>query len=121
MILETARTEFVEAAGTRFAYRRLGTRSGAPLLCLQHFTGTMDAWDPAVVNALAEHRPVIVFDNAGIGRSSGTTPDNVARMSSDARAFISALGVTTVDLLGFSLGGMIAQLLAAEHPATLLP
>lgn len=116
MTLETAPTEFVEATGIRFAYRRLGPREGTPLVCLQHFTGTMDAWDPAVVNALAEDRPVIVFDNTGLGKSSGTTPDNVAQMAADAESFISALGLTTVDLLGFSLGGMVAQVLAAHRP-----
>jgi pimeloyl-ACP methyl ester carboxylesterase len=115
-MLETAPTEFVEAAGTRFAYRRLGPRDGTPLVCLQHFSGTMDAWDPAVVNALAEDRPVIVFDNTGLGNSSGATPDNVAQMAADAESFISALGFTRVDLLGYSLGGMVAQILAAEHP-----
>jgi pimeloyl-ACP methyl ester carboxylesterase len=116
MTLETAPTEFVEAAGTRFAYRRLGPRDAAPLVCLQHFSGTMDAWDPAVVDALAEDRRVIVFDNTGLGKSSGTTPDNVAQMAADAESFISALGFTKVDLLGYSLGGMIAQVLAAERP-----
>jgi pimeloyl-ACP methyl ester carboxylesterase len=67
--LETAPTQIVEAAGTGFAYRRLGLRDGRPLICLQHFSGTMDSWDPAVVNALAEGRPVIVFDNKGLGKS----------------------------------------------------
>jgi len=76
----------------------------------------MDSWDPAVVNALAEHCPVIVFDNTGVGKSSGTTPDGVAQMAADAESFISALGFATVNLLGFSIGGMIAQVLAAEHP-----
>src|SRR5579862_8983478 len=116
MTLETAPTEFAEAAGTRFAHRRLGPSSGTPLICLQHFSGTIDDWDPAVVNALAASRPVIVFDNTGLGKSSSTTPDNVAEMAADARSFIAAFGFTTVDLLGFSLGGMIAQVLAAEHP-----
>jgi pimeloyl-ACP methyl ester carboxylesterase len=116
MTLETTPTKYVEAAGTRFAYRKLGASDGTPLVCLQHFSGTIDSWDPAVVNALAEGRPVIVFDNTGLGRSSGATPDNVAQMATDAKNFISALGLTTVDLLGFSLGGMIAQVLAAEHP-----
>jgi pimeloyl-ACP methyl ester carboxylesterase len=69
-----------------------------------------------VVNALAEDRPVIVFDNTGLGESSGTTPDNFAQMAADAESFITALGFTTVDLLGYSLGGMLAQILAAEHP-----
>jgi pimeloyl-ACP methyl ester carboxylesterase len=115
MTLETAPTGFVEAAGTRFAYRRLGLRDGPPLVCLQHFSGTMDSWDPAVVNALAEGRPEIVFDNKGLGKSSGATPDSIAQTAADAESFISALGFTTVDLLGYSLGGMIAQILAAER------
>jgi len=115
MTLETTPTEFVEAAGTRFAYRRLGKRDGTPLICLQHFSGTMDTWDPAVVNALAKDRPVIVFDNTGLGKSGGKTPDSVAQMAADAQSFISALGFTKIDLLGYSLGGMVAQILAAEH------
>jgi pimeloyl-ACP methyl ester carboxylesterase len=117
--LEHAPTEFIEAAGIRFAYRWLGPRRGTrmpPLLLLQHFTGTMDSWDPAVVNPLAQDRPVIVFDNAGVGKSSGTTPDSVARMSADAGLFIDALGLEEVDLLGYSLGGFVAQTLAAERP-----
>jgi pimeloyl-ACP methyl ester carboxylesterase len=116
MMLETTVTEFVEAAGTRFAYRKLGSRAGTPLVCLQHFSGTIDSWDPAVVNSLAESRPVIVFDNTGVGQSSGITPDNVAQMAIDAKSFISALGFGVVDLLGYSLGGMVAQVLAADHP-----
>jgi pimeloyl-ACP methyl ester carboxylesterase len=114
--LETAPTEFVENAGIKFAYRSLGPASGTPLVLFQHFTGNMDSWDPAVVNGLAEDRPVIVFDNTGVGKSSGSTPDNVAQMAADARSFISALGLTNVDLLGYSLGGFIAQKLAADNP-----
>jgi pimeloyl-ACP methyl ester carboxylesterase len=76
----------------------------------------MDSWDPAVVNGLAEGRPVIVFDNTGVGKSSGKTPDNVAQMSADAKQFFAALGFAKVDLLGYSLGGFIAQTLAAESP-----
>ena len=109
MLLENAPTEFIEASGVRFAYRRLGLRRGTPLILFQHFTGTMDSWDPAVANGLAEGRPVLVFDNAGVGRSSGSTPDNVAQMAADAEQFVTALGFTRVDLLGFSLGGFIAQ------------
>ena len=74
----------------------------------------MDSWDPAVVNALAESRPVIVFNNTGVGRSSGKTPDSVSQMATDTEQFISALGLAKVDLLGFSLGGMVAQMLAAR-------
>jgi pimeloyl-ACP methyl ester carboxylesterase len=114
--LERAPTEFIDAAGIRFAYRRLGPRHGTPLLLLQHFTGTMDSWDPAVVNRLAQCRPVIVFDNTGVGMSSGTTPDNVHQMSTEAELFIGALHLDQVDLLGYSLGGFVAQILAAGRP-----
>src|SRR5690242_7500520 len=85
--LETAPTRYVESRTIRFAYRRLGPQIGTPLVLLQHFSGNIDAWDPAVVNALAADRPVIAFDNAGVGRSSGQTPDNVAAMARDAVAF----------------------------------
>jgi len=112
--LETAPNEFIEASGIKFAYRRLGPREGMPLILLQHFTGTMDSWDPAVVNGLAASRPVIVFDNSGVGQSSGKTPDNVAQMVTDAEQFIAALGFAKVDLLGYSLGGFIAQSVAAK-------
>jgi pimeloyl-ACP methyl ester carboxylesterase len=115
-LLESAPNEFVEAAGVKFAYRRLGPQEGTPLIFLQHFTGTMDSWDPVVANGLARTRPVIVFDNSGVGKTSGKTPDNVAQMAADAGQFISALGFTKVDLLGYSLGGFIAQLLAAHSP-----
>lgn len=113
--LETAPTLYAEGNGIRFAYRRLGPATGTPLVLLQHFSGNIDAWDPAVVNALAADRPVIVFDNAGIGRSTGQTPDNVEAMARDAVAFIVLLDVPKVDLLGFSLGGCVAQQIAAEH------
>lgn len=113
---ETAQTQFVQADGLRFAYRRLGRRDGVPLVRLQHFTGTMDMWDPEVVDGLAAARPVILFDNTGVSRSSGTTPDNARDMARHALAFIRALGLAQVDLLGFSLGGFVAQILAAEHP-----
>jgi pimeloyl-ACP methyl ester carboxylesterase len=113
--LETAPTRYVEGHGIRFAYRRLGPSTGTPLILLQHFSGNIDAWDPAVVNALAADRPVIAFDNAGVGLSTGQTPDNVATMARDAVDFINVLGLSEVDLLGFSLGGCVAQQIAAEH------
>jgi pimeloyl-ACP methyl ester carboxylesterase len=113
--LETAPTRYVEGNGIRFAYRQLGPSTGTPLVLLQHFSGNIDSWDPAVVNALGTDRPVIAFDNAGVGRSSGQTPDSIAAMASDAVNFINLLGVPEVDLLGFSLGGCIAQQIAAEH------
>jgi len=113
--LETAPTLYVEGHGIRFAYRRLGPSTGTPLVLLQHFSGNIDAWDPAVVNVLAADRPVIAFDNAGVGRSTGQTPDNVAAMARDAVTFIDLLGLSEVDLLGYSLGGCVAQQMAAEH------
>ena len=116
MSLETEQTRFVEAKGLRFAYRSFGQTQGVPLVFLQHFTGTMDSWDPALVNPLAATRPVIVFNNTGVGTSSGTTPDSVEQMATDAATFIEALGLKQIDLLGFSLGGFIAQVLAAQKP-----
>jgi pimeloyl-ACP methyl ester carboxylesterase len=113
--LETAPTRYVEGSGIRFAYRQLGPSTGTSLVLLQHFSGNIDAWDPAVVNALAADRPVIAFDNAGVGRSTGQTPDSVAAMARDAVNFIHLLGIPEVDLLGFSLGGCVAQQIAAEH------
>ena len=114
--LETAPTQYIETNGVKFSYRALGPKSGTPLVFLQHFTGTMDAWDPAVVNALAKTRPVVVFNNRGVGATNGVVADNVAQMTTDAFAFIQALGYQKVDLLGFSLGGFVAQELAAQHP-----
>lgn len=116
MSLETARTEYLNVGDVRFAFRRLGQADGTPLILLQHFTGTMDAWDPAVANSLAETRPVIAFNNLGVGTSTGNTPDTVEQMAADAQAFIRGLGLAKVDLLGFSLGGMLAQVLAVQHP-----
>ena len=112
--LETAPTRRIEGSGIRFAYRRLGPSIGTPLVLLQHFSGNIDAWDPAVVNALAVDRPVFAFDNAGVGRSTGQTPDTIAAMARDAVAFIDLLGLSEVDLLGFSLGGCVAQQIAGR-------
>jgi pimeloyl-ACP methyl ester carboxylesterase len=114
--LETALTQYIEAAGIKFSYRKLGPESGVPLVFLQHFTGTMDAWDPAVVNALAKTRPVIVFNNRGVGATNGVVADNIEEMTTDAYEFIQVLGYKQVDLLGFSMGGFIAQKLAAQYP-----
>lgn len=113
--LETAPTRYAEGGGIRFAYRELGPSTGIPLVLLQHFSGNIDAWDPAVVNALALDRPVIAFDNAGVGRSTGQTPDNIAAMARDAVAFVKLLGFSKIDLLGYSLGGCVAQHIAVEY------
>jgi pimeloyl-ACP methyl ester carboxylesterase len=112
--LETAPTRYVEGNGIRFAYRQFGPSSGTPLVLLQHFSGNIDGWDPAMVNAVAADRLVIAFDNTGVGRPTGQTPDNIEAMARDAVAFINLLGFSEVDLLGFSLGGCVAQQMAAE-------
>jgi pimeloyl-ACP methyl ester carboxylesterase len=112
----TAPTRMLEAEGAAYAYRRFGAGPGLPLLCLQHFTGTLDNWDPAVTDPLATGREVILFDNAGVGRSSGTVPKTISAMTKHAEAFLDGLGLATCDVLGFSLGGMIAQQLAQDQP-----
>ena len=113
----TAPTHFLDAEKEKYAYRRFGTGPSLPLLCLQHFTGTMDNWDPAVTDPLAAGREVILFDSAGIGRSSGTVPNTIAGMASHALAFLDSLGLKACDVLGFSLGGMVAQQMALERPS----
>ena len=113
---QTAPTQFVEANGIRFAYRRFGKSGGVPLVFNMHFTGTMDHWDPAVTDGLAQDREVILFNNAGISSSSGHVPNSVEAMAANAAAFIKALGLTHVDVLGFSLGGLVAQELTLAEP-----
>jgi pimeloyl-ACP methyl ester carboxylesterase len=113
---QTAPTHFVEAAGISFAYRRFGKTGGAPLVFNQHFLGTMDYWDPAVTDGLAASREVILFDNAGVSSSSGETPISFREMGAHAIAFIRALGLPKVDVLGFSIGGMVAQEITVQAP-----
>jgi pimeloyl-ACP methyl ester carboxylesterase len=113
---QTAPTEFVEANGIRFAYRRFGKPGGPPLVFNQHFRGTMDYWDPAVTDGLARNREVILFNNAGVSNSSGKVPTSMQEMGANAIAFIRALGLTKVDVLGFSIGGMVAQEITAQAP-----
>src|SRR6202790_4556719 len=105
----TAPTQFVEANGIRFAYRRFGKAGGVPLVFNQHYIGTMDYWDPAVTDGLARDREVILFNNAGVSSSSGEVPTTFEQMGANAIAFIKALGLRQVDLFGFSIGGMVAQ------------
>src|SRR2546425_7667866 len=113
---QTAPTQFVDAAGIRFAYRRFGKSGGVPLVFNMHFTGTMDHWDPLVTDGLAATREVILFNNAGISNSSGEVPTTVEEMGANAIAFIKALGLTKVDVLGFSIGGMVAQEITLQAP-----
>jgi pimeloyl-ACP methyl ester carboxylesterase len=114
-IATTAPTQFLDV-GTRFAYRRFGTPASTPLVFTQHFMGNLDNFDPAISDALARGREIILFDNAGVGRSTGTAPHTIAGMAADAISFIDGLGLTTVDILGHSMGGEIAQLIALDRP-----
>jgi pimeloyl-ACP methyl ester carboxylesterase len=113
---QTAPTQFVEAAGVRFAYRRFGKAGGVPLVFNQHFTGTMDHWDPLVTDGLAATREVILFNNAGISSSSGEVPSTFEEMGANAIAFIRALELRQVDVLGFSIGGFVAQEITLQAP-----
>jgi pimeloyl-ACP methyl ester carboxylesterase len=113
----TAPTQFLEASNETYAYRRFGSGPGRPLLCLQHFTGTLDNWDPAVTDPLAVGREVILFESAGLGRSTGKVPDTISGMAKHAFAFLDGLGLACCDVLGFSLGGMVAQQMASDRPS----
>jgi pimeloyl-ACP methyl ester carboxylesterase len=113
----SAPTKYLEVGQQRYAYRRFGVGSAPPLLCLQHFTGTLDNWDPAVTDPLALGREVILFDNAGVGRSAGKVPPTIAAMATHALAFLDALDIARCDVLGFSLGGMVAQQIALDRPS----
>ncbi|MFD2613905.1 alpha/beta fold hydrolase [Paenibacillus gansuensis] len=113
---QTVPTSYVEAGGVRYAYRKLERQSEIPLVLINRFRGTMDDWDPALVNALAAERTVIYFDNAGIGLSSGETHNQIAGMAKGVEEFIKSLGFEKVDLLGFSMGGLVAQQLTVTRP-----
>src|SRR2546422_6259353 len=113
---QTAPNQFVEAAGIRFAYRRFGAKLDIPLLFFMHFTGTMDHWDPAVTDGFANDREVVLFNNAGVSSSSGEVPTSIEGMAANAVAFIGALGLSKVDVLGFSIGGFVAQEIAGQAP-----
>lgn len=112
----TVPTQFVEANGIRFAYRRWGQQKGIPLVFNQHFTGNLDNWDPAVLDGLAKDREIILFNNAGVASSTGEIPSTFAEMAQNAEAFIDALGLGQIDLLGFSIGGMVAQQIVVDRP-----
>jgi pimeloyl-ACP methyl ester carboxylesterase len=113
---DTVPTQFIEANGIRFGYRRFGNPQGVPIVLNQHFRGTMDYWDPAVTDGLAQTREVILFDNAGVASSSGEVPSRFPQMGANAIAFIRALGLSRVDVLGFSIGGMVSQEIVLQAP-----
>jgi pimeloyl-ACP methyl ester carboxylesterase len=111
-----APTRTIAAGGVTFAYRELGPATGVPVIFLTHLAAVLDNWDPRVVVGIAAKHHVITFDNRGVGASTGSTPDTISAMANDAVTFIRALGLGQVDLLGFSMGGMIAQVIAQDEP-----
>src|SRR5487761_1575761 len=112
----TAPTQFSETNGIRFAYRRFGKETGVPLILMPHYRGGVGNRDPAPTGGVASGRPVILFVNAGVASSSGETPDTFDAMAEHAADFVKSLGLSQVDVLGFSIGGYIAQTLALIHP-----
>jgi pimeloyl-ACP methyl ester carboxylesterase len=112
----TAPTRFAQAGGISFAYRRFGNPVGTPIVLLQHFMGNLDNYDPAITDALASRREVVLNDNAGVGLSTGEAPKTVSGMARDAASFIDALGIEHADLFGFSMGGYVAQEIAVDRP-----
>jgi pimeloyl-ACP methyl ester carboxylesterase len=112
----TAPTQYIQVNNNKLAYRRFGGGNGLPLVFFQHFTGTMDNWDPAVMDALAKDREVIIFNNTGISSSAGEPKNNTADIAKDAAAFIDALGLKKIDLFGFSMGSFAAQQVTLDRP-----
>jgi pimeloyl-ACP methyl ester carboxylesterase len=112
----TAPTQYVEADGIRYAYRRFGAGDRLPLVCLQHFRGGLDNWDRLVTDGLAQNRSVILFNNAGVASSEGDPADTIDGMARHVIAFVDALGLETIDLFGFSMGGFVAQNVVLDRP-----
>jgi pimeloyl-ACP methyl ester carboxylesterase len=116
MTHNTAETKFVEAAGAEFAYRRFGRPGDLPLVMLQHFRGNLDNWDPALTDALVAEREVILVDYPGVGSSTGEPSGSIAQTARQIIAFADALGLGEIDVLGFSIGGFVAQEMALVRP-----
>jgi len=116
MAWQEVTTRSVDVGGTLFAYRDLGTDSEVPVIFLHHLMAVLDDWDPRVIDGIAAQRRVIAFDNRGVGASGGAVPQTIEEMGRDAIAFIRAMGFQKVDLLGFSLGGGVAQMVALQAP-----
>lgn len=114
---QTATTQFVTSGDTKYAYRVLGDKQGMPLVMLSPLGSSMDDWDPAITNGLAQNYKVIIFDNQGVGSSTGKTPATIADMAKGAVTFIKALGYDKVNLMGFSMGGFITQQIALTEPS----
>jgi pimeloyl-ACP methyl ester carboxylesterase len=113
---QTAKTQYVNVKGVKVAYRLFGATTGVPLLFNQHFRGTMDHWDPLLINSLAKGRPILLYDNYGVGKSDGDVPGSFAEWADVGINLVKTLGIKQVDVLGFSMGGMVAQMIALNGP-----
>ena len=111
-----ATTQYLDAPGGRFAYRRLGTSQGVPLVLAQRFRGTIDHWDPTLLDLLATERDVIIFDNLGTGRSTGDAPTTIDGLAAGLLEFVKALDLDQADFFGWSLGGIVVQAAALQGP-----
>jgi pimeloyl-ACP methyl ester carboxylesterase len=116
MTWRNAPTHRIDVGGVSFAYREVGPDSGIPIVFVHHLMAVLDDWDPRVIDSIAVHRRVIAFDNRGVGASGGSVPPTIEEMGRDAIAFIRAMGLKKVDLLGFSLGGGVAQMVVLQAP-----
>jgi pimeloyl-ACP methyl ester carboxylesterase len=115
-VSHNASTQFLDVDGNRLAYRRFGKAGSVPLVLCHRFRATIDHWDPAFLDVIASEREVVVFDNAGVGLSTGASPESIAGMAQLAEQFVRAVGISKVDVLGWSMGGAVAQQLALDHP-----
>ncbi|WP_151447212.1 alpha/beta fold hydrolase [Lacisediminimonas profundi] len=114
---QSVATQTITAGGVSFAYRELGRQNGGtPVVFLVHLAAVLDNWDPRIMDGIAAKHHVIAFDNRGIGASSGSPSNSMEQMADDAVTFIKAMGLKQVDLLGFSMGGMIAQEVVLKEP-----
>ncbi|WP_326983310.1 alpha/beta hydrolase [Chryseobacterium sp. MYb264] len=114
---QNAKTRFIDVKGTPFAYRILGNDAGIPLVLLPGLGGSMDDWDPAITDGLAKKYKVIIFDNKGVAASKGITPNNIQSMANDAIDFVEALQLNKINIMGFSMGGFIAQRVVLTKPS----
>lgn len=114
---KTVPTQTISANGISFAYREMGQHNGGtPVVFLVHLAAVLDNWDPRIMDGIAAKRHVIAFDNRGVGASTGSPSNSIEQMADDAITFIQAKGLDQVDLLGFSMGGMIAQEMVLKQP-----
>src|SRR5271170_357092 len=114
---QTAKTLYADVNGTKMAYRRFGNPAKVPLVFMMHFRGTMDHWDPALINPVAKSREVILIDNAGVGKSSGDIPDHYSGWAQNVIDLLSTISVNKIDLLGFLMGGFVAQMVTLKAPS----